>query len=77
MHAYFLGEQSLKQEHQAIENCKSKVGVIFSGFVNVEGVGRIPVFPVTVLSGCFGGGGGFINEPIGLRTIKSPDREWL
>lgn len=67
MHAYFLGEQELKSEHKGIDAFTSKVGVIFSGTITVEGLGKIPVFPLTLLAGSMGG---FVNEPIELKALK-------
>ena len=67
MHSYYLGEQILKEESLSVEPCGPKVGLIFSGDINVEGLGTIPIFPVTLLAGCMGG---FVNEPLELAALK-------
>ena len=67
LHAYFIGQQPLRTEHQDIDPF-THPGVIFDGNIDVEGLGAIPIFPLNVSSGAFAEGGGHVNEPIELRA---------
>jgi hypothetical protein len=71
MHAYYLGKKMLHREHALLEMFRSKVGVIFGGNIEVKGIGKVPIFPLNILAGGVAAGGGFLNQPIELRAIKS------
>lgn len=68
MHAYFLGNKPLQSDHSGVELCISKLGVLFSGRIRVGGFGSVPIFPLCILAGC---GGGFIDEPIELKALRT------
>lgn len=69
MHAYFIGEHRLSSEHACIDPIE-RVGVLFDGHISIPRYGRVPIFPVALLAGTFGAGGGFRNEPIELAALR-------